>query len=220
MTLFQQIKQYCTKDIEAVLKSLNYMTEKNFKVSDVQYICDEDKLEHSGENGLCKAIVTLTEGTNKLVLRWGYWTDGDTIYMDKSVREIVTQGKKKYDKSVQIKSSTAIMAADDDEFFADESEGILYEDDATISDNIDALSDQVEDLQDSVDDIEEDDVDIELDNNITNHYIAECEGCHGIFISAMIESDQVVEKITGTCPLCEKETDQYLKWIVKGVEKQ
>lgn len=220
MTLFQQIKQYGTKDIEAVIKHLNYMVGKNFKVSDVKYICDEDKLENGTEDGLCKVVVTLSEGVNKLVLRWSYWTDGDDIVMDTNVRDIATQGKKKYDKSVQIKSSTAIMAADDeDAFFADESEGILYEDDVSIGDDIDALSDQVEDLQDSVDDVEEDDVDIELDNNIGDHYIAECEGCHGIFISAMIESDQVVEKITGTCPLCEKETDQYLKWVVKAVEK-
>lgn len=220
MTLFQQIKQYGTKDIEAVIKHLNYMVGKNFKVSDVKYICDEDKLENGTEDGLCKVVVTLSEGTNKLVLRWSYGLDGDDIVMDTNVRDIATQGKKKYDKAVQIKSSTAIMAADDeDDFFTDESEGILYEDDASIGDDIDALSDQVEDLQDSVDDVEEDDVDIELDNNIGDHYIAECEGCHGIFISAMIESDQVVEKITGTCPLCEKETDQYLKWIVKAVEK-
>lgn len=220
MTLFQQIKQYGTKDIEAVIKHLNYMVGKNFKVSDVKYICDEDKLENGTEDGRCKVVVTLSEGVNKLVLRWSYWADGDDIVMDKDVRDIATQGKNKYDKSVQIKSSTAIMAADDeDDFFTDESEGILYEDDASIGDDIDALSDQVEDLQDSVDEVEEDDVDIELDNNISDHYIAECEGCHGIFISAMIESDQVVEKITGTCPLCEKETDQYLKWVVKAVEK-
>lgn len=220
MTLFQQIKQYCMKDIEAVIKSLNYMTGKNFKVADVKYICDEDQLENGGEEGLCKAVVTLSEGTNKLVLRWSYWNDGDNIYMDKDVRDIVTQGKKKYDKMVEVKSSTAIMAADDEEeFFADESEGELFEDDATVGDDIDALADQVDDLQDSIDDVEEDDVDIELDNNIQDHYIAECEACHGIFISAMIESDQVVEKISGVCPLCEKETDQYLKWVVKAVEK-
>lgn len=220
MTLFQQIKQFCNQDIHAVIKSLNYMTGKNFKLSDVKYICDENALENGVEDATCKVVVTLVEGTNKLVLRWSYSTDGDDIYMDKDVRDIVAQGKKKYDKSVQIKSSTAIMAADDDEeFFADESEGVLYEDDETIGDDIDALSDQVEDLQDSVDDVQEDDVDIELENNIGDHYIAECEGCHGIFISAMIESDQVVEKITGTCPLCEKETDQYLRWVVKAVEK-
>lgn len=118
-----------------------------------------------------------------------------------------------------IKASSYVKGADEDDFFQDESEGIMYEDDQTISDDIDALSDSVDELQDSVDDIKEDDIDIELDNNIENHYIAECENCHGIFISAMIESDQSVDKISGTCPLCDKETDQYFKWVVKSIDK-
>lgn len=56
---------------------------------------------------------------------------------------------------------------------------------------------------------------IEIDNNIDNHLIAECQNCHGIFISAMIASDQPVESINGVCPLCNKNTEQFLKWIVK-----
>ena len=65
--------------------------------------------------------------------------------------------------------------------------------------------------------VEEDDVDIEMDNNIANHYIAECDSCHGIFVSALIQSDQEVESITGICPLCDKDTTQYLYWIIKNV---
>lgn len=56
---------------------------------------------------------------------------------------------------------------------------------------------------------------IEVDNNIFNHLIAECLNCHGIFISAMIASDQVVESINGVCPLCSKETEQVLFGIIK-----
>lgn len=56
---------------------------------------------------------------------------------------------------------------------------------------------------------------IEVDNNILNHLIAECQNCHGIFISAMIASDQVVESINAVCPLCNKNTEQFLKWIIK-----
>lgn len=225
MTLFNQIKQYCTQDIRDIISGLNGCTGKRFNVADIKYICDADKLENSDEDGTCNVVVTLAENINKVILRWRYTTAGDNIYVSKDVRDVVAEAKKKYDRLTQIKSATAIMAADDDfndEFFNgtdDSADGILYDDSDTIGDNIDALSDRVQDLQDSVDDVEEDDVDIELDNNIDNHYIAECEGCHGVFISAMIESDQVVEKITGTCPLCEKETDQYLKWIVKAVEK-
>ena len=103
-----------------------------------------------------------------------------------------------------IKSSTRIVAADEEDY--------------DIADTIDDISDSVEDIQDTIDDVEEDDIDIELDNNIANHFIAECDSCHGVFISALVETDQEVEKITGICPLCDKETDQYLKWLIKSVK--
>lgn len=56
---------------------------------------------------------------------------------------------------------------------------------------------------------------IEVDNNIFNHLIAECQNCHGIFISAMIASDQDVESVNGVCPLCSKETEQFFIGIIK-----
>lgn len=61
---------------------------------------------------------------------------------------------------------------------------------------------------------------IEIENNITNHLIAECQNCHGIFISAMIASDQAVESINGVCPLCNKDTEQSLKWIIKDYPEE
>ena len=61
---------------------------------------------------------------------------------------------------------------------------------------------------------------IDIDNNIANHLIAECQNCHGIFISAMIASDQAVESINGVCPLCNKNTEQFLKWIVKDYPEE
>ena len=84
-----------------------------------------------------------------------------------------------------------------------------------IRDTIDDLADSVGEVQDVVDDVEVDDVDIEVDNNIANHFIAECDRCHGVFISAMVETDQDVKSVTGICPLCDKETEQVLKWIIK-----
>lgn len=63
--------------------------------------------------------------------------------------------------------------------------------------------------------IQEDDPDIDVDNNIQNHLIAECDNCKGIFISAMIASEQDIESINGICPLCNKDTTQTLKWIIK-----
>lgn len=114
-----------------------------------------------------------------------------------------------------------IYAADDD--FGDDFGGgfddELTDEDEGIDDTLDNMADDIEDMQDSIDDIEEDDVDIDVDNNIANHYIAECDSCHGIFISAVIESDQVIDKISGVCPLCEKETEQYLKWVIKDINE-
>ena len=68
------------------------------------------------------------------------------------------------------------------------------------------------------DTISQDEPAIDTDNNIVNHYIAECDACHGIFISAVVESDQVIDHISGMCPLCQKDSDQKLKWIIKPVE--
>lgn len=87
-----------------------------------------------------------------------------------------------------------------------------------LDNSIDDVADAVEDMQDAVDDVDQDEIDIETDNNIANHYIAECEHCHGIFISAMIESDQEVDHVSGVCPLCDKEGDQYFRWIVRNVD--
>ena len=84
-----------------------------------------------------------------------------------------------------------------------------------IRDTIDDLADSVGEVQDVVEEVSEDDVDIELDNNIANHFIAECDRCHGVFISAMVETDQDVKSVTGICPLCDKETEQILKWVIK-----
>lgn len=69
--------------------------------------------------------------------------------------------------------------------------------------------------EDMGEDGQQDNTAIDIDNNITNHLIAECENCHGIFISAMLASDQVIDSINGVCPLCNKDTEQALKWIIK-----
>ena len=125
--------------------------------------------------------------------------------------------------NVSIVSSTSIMAAEDDDPFSDmgfdESEGddatISVDDDESVEDNLDDMADTLDDINDALEDFEEDDIDIETENNISDHYIAECEKCHGVFIASVIESDQEIEKISGTCPLCDEECDQYLKWVIK-----
>lgn len=106
-----------------------------------------------------------------------------------------------YDEDVT--ASTNIMAANDE-----------YD----LSDSIDDLTDSVEDMQDMVEDVAEDEPSIDIENNIEDHYIAECESCGGIFISAILESEQEIDHVTGVCPLCDKETNQYLRWVIKPAD--
>lgn len=124
-----------------------------------------------------------------------------------------------------IKAATRRVIGGPDDTF-DEEDDSAFDDfdtedaDDTFTDTLDDVADTVEDIQDSVDGIEEDDINIDMDNNIAGHYIAECDGCHGVFISATLESDQEVEKVSGVCPLCNKETDQYLKWVIVDVKSR
>lgn len=115
----------------------------------------------------------------------------------------------------EIDKKKRIVAADEefddfDEFDMDDN------DDADgLMDAVDDVADQVEDIQDTVEEEAEDSVAIEVNNNISDHYIAECDKCHGVFISAVIESEQQIDHVSGVCPLCNKESDQYLKWVIK-----
>lgn len=110
-----------------------------------------------------------------------------------------------------------ILAAGEDEETVDDTPIVDDFDEPTddFSDTLDDVADDVEEIQDAVDEVQEDDVSIDIENNITGHYIAECNSCHGVFISATIESDQEITKVSGVCPLCDKETDQLLKWVIK-----
>ena len=124
-----------------------------------------------------------------------------------------------------VNSATAIMAADDDDPFSDmgfdqpEDEDLAPQEDVDdVSDTLDDMADTLDDLNDALSGIEEDDVDIETENNISDHLIAECEKCHGVFITSIIQSDQAIEKVSGTCPLCDEECDQYIKWVIRDVK--
>ena len=122
-----------------------------------------------------------------------------------------------------VKERQRIVAADED-FQAEDDQELGFdeptfgEDEDTFDDNLDDMADAIDDMQDQLDEVQEDDIDIEIDNNVEGHLIAECDKCHGIFISAMMESDQEVDKISGICPLCDKESDQYFKWVIKAIE--
>lgn len=109
-----------------------------------------------------------------------------------------------------VKPRNRIYAADDDWDNEDDADGLMNA--------IDDVADSVEDIQDTIDDVDQDAVNIDIDNNISDHYIAECELCKGIFISAVIESTEEITSVRGTCPLCGKDSEQYLKWIIKPTE--
>ena len=125
---------------------------------------------------------------------------------------ITKKSKRDVFASENLRSSKRIVAADEDmeEFDFDDT------DDADgLMDAVDDVADQVDNLQDTVEEEAEDSVTIEVNNNITDHYIAECEKCHGVFISAVIKSDQKIDHVSGVCPLCNKDSDQYLKWVIE-----
>lgn len=125
----------------------------------------------------------------------------------------VKKRKKISASSSQKVTKRYIKAAEEDfmEEFDEDADGIM--------DAVGEVSDNIEDLQDAIEDIDDDEVEIAVNNNIADHFIAECDRCNGIFISAVVDSDQVIDHVSGTCPLCGKDTDQYLKWIIKSVEE-
>ena len=107
------------------------------------------------------------------------------------------------------------VVADEEDLMFDED---LVDDDEALQDTITDVADTIDDLQDAMDDVVPDDVSIDMNNNITDHFIAECEYCHGVFISAVVKSDAMLKSIHGTCPLCDRESDQYLKWLIIDAE--
>lgn len=119
--------------------------------------------------------------------------------------------------SVRSTRRTKIFA--DDNVFADmgADENVFGEEDPDRDDDDEATEgEDVDNLDEELDaELQQDSSAIDMDNNITNHLIAECQNCHGIFISAMIASDQIIDSINGVCPLCNKDTEQSLLWVVK-----
>lgn len=128
------------------------------------------------------------------------------MVVKKKKRVVIKSSKTSTDKAKRY-----IKAAEEDEDFMDD----FDEDTDGIMDAVDEVADNIEDIQDTIDDVDEDEVEIAINNNIADHFIAECDACNGIFISAVVDSDQVIDHVSGICPLCGKETDQYLKWIIK-----
>lgn len=117
-------------------------------------------------------------------------------------------------------TASKIVAAEEDDIMVS-GLGEIDDVDDSFSEQLDDVADTVEDIQDTVsdDDHQEDSIDIEVENNISGHYIAECDKCKNIFLSATVLSDQEIECVTGICPVCREESDQYLKWVAVTVEE-
>ena len=204
MSVLGQIKVYANEDISEAIRLINENTDLDVNLNKITYDADEDI--ETTDDGSCLANVYLSINSNPHRFNFEYVVSGDEIYCSDDVKSLSKKIKSLSKKPIE--SAEAVTAAGED--FLDDEEGL--------STDLDNLADNVEDLQDQVEDVDEDDVNIDMDNNIDGHYIAECERCHGIFISATLESDQELEYISGICPICEKETNQYLKWVVKAVE--
>lgn len=229
MSVFGQIKTYATEDISEAVRLANEKYKLKAKLNKLTYDCDDDI--ETADDASCIVNASITAGDKTINLSFEYVVSDDEIYCSDDVGSLAKLIKSKLLGDVTAAASdrpltsVAVTAADDDEDteepavddFSGFDEFDEFGDPADIADSVDDLADSVDELQDRIDETDPDEVNIDIDNNIDGHYIAECERCHGVFISAVVESDQVVDSISGICPLCEKETTQYLKWVIKAV---
>lgn len=216
------IKRYASEDIKEALKRANRIANGDMSLVSTSFERGEDNPEADVEeySVWVQALINVPSLDESLLITFEYVVVGDDVYMggdlDSWAESLVDRyniAKKRgrsprsyimrqIESSSKIQKRRKILGADDDIEFQE---------------TFDDLADTVNDMQEHIEAVDEDDVDIEIDNNITNHYIAECDKCQGVFISALKESDQEVEKISGICPLCQKRTDQYFRWIIKDM---
>lgn len=217
-------RQFASETAQTVLDCL-----MNEFGDDVEML-DLNVYKHLNNDDLITADILAEYDVNgrTVIVAWDYSEDPDdpdNILIHQSEQDICNDALAKagFKRTGPLKSCSNVAGSN---IFAAEGGGSLadeFNDFEDIDDGLSETSDEDldEDNTDAVDEtdnIDQDEVSIETDNNIDGHYIAECDRCHGIFISAVNESDQAIEKITGTCPLCQKSTDQYLKWVIKAVE--
>lgn len=214
------IRTYIQDDVEALMRAIN----KPLKEAGHTKLSAPRPDTDYGED-YCDVGFTIEskEGPVNFEVHLTYAVDGEDIYLDTTINEygveIAEYFIDEYNElgitaSTKTGNKRRIVAADEDfDDLGDETGG---EDD--FEEDVDDLAENVGDMQDWLENVEEDDTDIDVDANIADHYIVQCDGCHDVFISALVESDQIVEKISGICPCCEKETDQYIKFIIRDVE--
>ena len=219
MNIIPQIKQYANEDATSVINKLN---ELGLNASIRKIDVASDKTDPKEIWVTCVVWTSVNGKNSAFILKYSYDETGN-IYMISDLPKVIDNQVNKWSKT-SVKASKDIMAAEEDDFFNDEDvpgsfEGSEPPDDS-VGDEIDDLADSVDELKDSIDDVKQDQPELEIDNNIANHYICECDQCHNIFISAIIESDQEIDHITGVCPVCEKESEQYIKWVIRDINDE
>lgn len=199
--MLSQIEEFALDDVQAAIDTINKRNKLNPPIEfiDMKHECNANT-EKDGKYSI-KFFADMSNAGDVFSCEYSYDVDGENVTLCDDLNKKVYSA---YCRSAKVTASTRIVAADED----------------AVADSLDDLSDSVDDLQDDMEEIREDDPNIEIENNIENHFIAECESCGGIFISAMLQSDQEIDHITGICPLCERETNQYLKWVIKKVSRK
>ena len=207
-SILQNIKGIARSDFLSIEKDLQSKLDISASVDSIHF-------------SICKNVVTATcdfkmkDSQEVVAASIEYMPMTDGVYADSKIDKVSNAVL-----SAASRPLKTITAADEDEeqfVFDDESLDGPEDDMNLIEDEEEAIEDSTEEDTEEMEDPEEG-VDIDTDNNIAGHYIAECNRCHGVFISALMESDQHVEFISGICPLCEKESDQYIKWVINPVE--
>lgn len=200
-TVLSQIEEFALDDVQAAIDTINKRNKLNPPIEfiDMKHECNANT-EKDGKYSI-KFFADMSNAGDVFSCDYTYDVDGENVTLCDDLNKKVYSA---YCRSAKVTASTRIVAADED----------------AVADSLDDLSDSVDDLQDDMEEIREDNPNIEIENNIENHFIAECESCGGIFISAMLQSDQEIDHITGICPLCERETNQYLKWVIKKVSRK
>ncbi len=198
--ILHNIKRAAKQDFNLAQKCIN--KKQNIVTASIQNI------RYTTKNNVVTATCSFDISDGSIIeAAINYETKSDGLYADTTISDVA--------KSIlsAVSQSQPIMAADEDDAFAfDEFE----EEETEISSDEESEGAEVEEEETFED--PEDSPNIQTDNNIAGHYIVECDRCQGIFISALTESDQVVDYISGVCPLCEKESDQYIKWVIHDVE--
>lgn len=213
------VRAFARDDIKTAIAHVNEDLGQNLVLNDLTFETEEseDDLEVSGGDYSSAISVTATAELHygdrfedTIMYQWEYFIGDDDVYFS-GIPDMVDGIKAELDANVNssITAATSVTAADG---FEDDSEN-------NFDDQLDDMADNIDDMQDTLDEVTEDDPSIQVDNNITDHYIAECEKCHGVFISAVTESDQEVQSVTGVCPVCGKESEQLLKWIVRDANE-